>query len=178
MVPIVTHNNPVLRKIAADVPRHMFGTSEFDTIVSDMKKALAGEFDGVALAAPQIGVSLRIFVVSGKMFTEDTDPAQQEDRVFINPVIKKVSRKKIEVEEGCLSVRWKYGLIKRTTNMRIEAWDEKGVPFTYSASGLLAQIFQHEIDHLNGILFTDKATNVRDIDPMTIRKMNNDDHDR
>lgn len=125
-----------------------------------MKTALAGQDDGVAIAAPQIGHSLRIFVVAqraSKQLTEDT--------VFINPEIIRIGKKKEELSEGCLSVRWKYGLVKRSTSATVKALNKDGNEFVMPGRGLLAQIFQHEIDHLNGILFIDKATAVQDIPP-------------
>ena len=67
--------------------------------------------------------------------------------------------------EGCLSVRWLYGKVSRATRASVRAYDEHGEPFTRGASGLLAEIFQHEVDHLDGILFIDKARDIRDIPP-------------
>ena len=135
-----------------------------------MRKALGGEEDGVAIAAPQIGESLRIFIVRGDvlLFAKGKKPSSKEkveDLVFINPEIIKISKKKKKVEEGCLSVRWLYGKVLRSEKMTIGAYNEKGVWIERGASGLLAQIFQHEIDHLDGILFTDKAEDLRDLPP-------------
>ena len=72
--------------------------------------------------------------------------------------------------EGCLSVRWLYGEVKRSTNATILAYDEKGEKFTRGAGGLLAQIFQHETDHLDGILFTDKARNLEEMSPESVNQ--------
>jgi peptide deformylase len=177
MVKIVQKENPVLRGEALPVSEKEIGTIRIKKIISDMKIALAKEDDGVAIAAPQIGVPLRIFVVSGKVahisgqLSED-EPAP-EDSVFINPIIKKLSREKKLTDEGCLSVRYLYGRVKRSTKATIEATDENGQHRTFGASGLLAQIFQHEIDHLNGILFTDNAIDVEEIIPKNITKQKN-----
>lgn len=165
MVQIVQKENPVLRGKALPVAPEAFGSKKLLTVLSHMKKALAKEDDGVAIAAPQIGVPLRIFVVSGKVFTKETDTEQAPDRVFINPELTKLSKEKEWLEEGCLSVRWKYGEVPRARKATVRAFDENGKPFTLGGSGLLAQIFQHEYDHLNGILFTDTARNVRAIPP-------------
>jgi peptide deformylase len=134
-----------------------------------MKSALHQEEDGVAIAAPQIGESLRIFVESGRVkqlidgeYDETNIPA---DKVYINPEIIRLSRKKTKVEEGCLSVRWLYGFVERSEKARICAYDEFGKKFEKGASGLEAQIFQHEVDHLNGILFIDKAENIENLPP-------------
>lgn len=168
MAMIVQKDAPVLREIAKEVPPAYIGTPELNRVLKEMRMALAAEHDGVAIAAPQIGVSLRIFIVSGRLFAEEGD-VPGKDIVFINPVIKKVSRKKEGMEEGCLSVRWKYGTVTRSVKARVDAYDEHGEAFTYNASGLLAQIFQHETDHLDGVLFTDKAENLRDIDPAELK---------
>ena len=69
------------------------------------------------------------------------------------------------MEEGCLSVRWLYGQVDRSERVTLRAYDEKGKKLERGASGLLAQIFQHEVDHLDGILFTDKATQIEDLPP-------------
>jgi peptide deformylase len=150
-------------------------------IISDMKKALATQDDGVAIAAPQIGVSLRIFVVSHKVFELFDDEGDNErpletgdskdDLVFINPEILKLSRDKKWVEEGCLSVRWLYGKVSRSKKAKIKAYNEHGTPFVMGASGLLAQVFQHETDHLNGVLFIDKAKDIEEIPPEKVREV-------
>jgi len=176
MTAIVQTGDPVLRKKAKDVPEKMFGSPELRTIIADMKKALASQEDGVALAAPQIGIPLRIFVVARRVFEMPADPRapkkekaslQETSRaletdvsqplVYINPVLVKVSRTKRSMDEGCLSVRGYYGKVRRAEKASVEALDEHGRRFSRGGSGLLAQIFQHETDHLNGILFTDKT---------------------
>lgn len=167
MVEIVQKDALILRKKATPVAREDIGSERITDILSRMHSSLAAQDDGVALAAPQIGEAVRIFIVSGKVFSEDfehPDPTQP-DRVFINPVVKKVSRTKKVVDEGCLSVRGIYGKVLRATKASVEAYDEKGRRFTLGGAGLLAQIFQHEIDHLNGILFTDTATDLENVPP-------------
>jgi peptide deformylase len=171
MVIIVQKDDPVLRAKAKTVPMEDFGTAKLKKILSDMKVALDSQDDGVALAAPQIGVSLRIFIISGKIFElmhgEGVSVEQKKDIVCINPEIIKLSKTKKEVEEGCLSVRYLYGKIFRSKQAKIRAVDENGELFELGGSGLLAQIFQHETDHLNGVLFIDNATDLQDIPPKT-----------
>src|SRR3989344_4354437 len=150
----------VLRQVAKPVELKDISSKKLGDVIARMKRAVHAEDDGVAIAAPQIGASLRIFVVRGGVI-----PQVPEDRVFINPEIVKASRKKKKMEEGCLSLRYLYGAVERHEKMTIYAWDEKCKKHIIGASGLLAQIFQHEIDHLEGILFTDKAKNVRDLPP-------------
>lgn len=177
MVKIVQKDDPVLRKKAKAVPKAMFGTPELKKIISDMSKAMATQDDGVAIAAPQIGVSLRIFVVSGKVLEmlypgpegdeggEGSDAAPVPDLAFINPKIVKLSREKEEMEEGCLSVRYLYGKTKRSKKARVRAFDVDGREFELGGSGLFAQIFQHEVEHLDGTLFIDHAVDVHDFPP-------------
>jgi peptide deformylase len=162
---IVQKDNPVLRQIAEDVPVSDIKTPKIQKIISDMKKALASQDDGVAIAAPQIAVPLRIFVISGKANDIVKRIEGNADEVYINPVITKISKDRKLVDEGCLSVRYLYGKTKRATRATVEAYNEKGVKFSRGASGLIAQIFQHETDHLNGILFTDHAKQIKDLPP-------------
>ena len=168
MVEIVQKDEPVLRGTAKEVPFDEIGSDEIQNVLRDMSEALASQHDGVAIAAPQIAVPLRIFVISGKILGEDGEVGK--DRIFINPTIKKLSKKREEMDEGCLSVRWKYGLVKRAVKATVQAYDENGTLFTYNGTGLMAQIFQHETDHLDGILFIDKAKNLQDIDPEDLKK--------
>jgi peptide deformylase len=152
IVQIDENPSNVLRKKALPIINGEFNSPELLELISNMRATLANEEDGVALAAPQIGVSKQIFVVSPLAYKKE---AVFTPLVFINPKIIKKSGKKIERQEGCLSVRWVYGKTKRYLSITIEAFDEKGKLFTYGASGLIAHIFQHEIDHLNAILFID-----------------------
>lgn len=168
MVEIVQNGHKVLRQVAKPVAISHVGKKEIQKIISDMKKALASQDDGVAIAAPQIAQSLRIFVVSGKVFHEDFERGKTipkdlpNDMVFINPKFLKISKDKKLLQEGCLSVRPLYGKVRRSTRATVEAYDEHGNKFTKSGSGLLAHIFQHEIDHLDGILFIDKAKDLHE----------------
>lgn len=167
MIDIIQSNNDeenVLRKKAAAVAMSDIESTHIQNVITNMKAAMNSQDDAVAIAAPQIGVSLRIFVVAKRVF-EATDKECSTDMVCINPAITKRSRKKIQADEGCLSVRPLYGFVERAEKVTVEALDEHGKKCIYGASGLLAQIFQHEIDHLDGILFTDKATEVWTFEP-------------
>jgi peptide deformylase len=160
MSPIVQVGESVLRRKADEVPVTDITSPAIQNILKDMEEVLLNEPDGAALAAPQIGVPLRIFVLSRRVFAEDsTHEAASKDPhfVFINPVIIKRSKHKKQLDEGCLSVRGRYGTIVRNSNVTVRAFDEHGHPFTRGAGGLLAQAFQHECDHLEGVLFIDKA---------------------
>ena len=170
---IVQKGEPVLRETARNVPVAEITTPIIQEIIENMKIALDSQDDGVAIAAPQIGVPLRIFVVSRKAEVimkgiekiSDAELMKIPDTVYINPEIIKLSRTKAILDEGCLSVRYLYGKVKRAEKITITAYDENGKKFTKGTSGLLAQIFQHETDHLNGILFIDKADNIVEVLP-------------
>lgn len=143
--------NP-LRQEAKLIKKDEFGTTHLKEIIKAMQSALAKESDGVALAAPQIALPLRIFVISPEAYSED---AKWKPLVFINPRITKLSKKSATMQEGCLSVRWVYGKTTRSINATVEAYDVEGNKFSYGGTGLIAHIFQHEIDHLDGVLFID-----------------------
>jgi len=169
MARLVPEEHPVLHQIAEEVPREDITSPHIQKVIRDMRTALtsydSAGFVGVAIAAPQIGVPLRIFLV------EDTSGGKSASQriptlVAINPRIVKQSKKKKKVGEGCLSVPEHYGVVERSTQASIRAYDEHGEEFERGASGLLAQIFQHECDHLDGILFTDRAENVWHKDEM------------
>ncbi len=174
----------ILRGIAKEIPVEQIKSYRIKTIIREMKGALDGQEDGVAIAAPQIGYSLRIFVISKRIFDinktaptlqsesrpKASAPKRAQDMVFINPRIIKASREKKVVEEGCLSVRFLYGKVSRSNKATIEAYDESGKKVQRGGTGLLAQIFQHEVDHLNGILFIDKAKYVEEILPKQTKR--------
>lgn len=164
---IVQKNDKVLRQKACEVPVDEITSARIQTIIRNMQKALETQSDGVALAAPQIGQPLRIFIISKKAFSiiknEDFEKSHYDDLICINPRIIKRSKKTQLMDEGCLSVRGFYGNVERSNQATIEAYDENGVKFTRGGAGLLAQIFQHEIDHLDGILFIDKAKDLEEI---------------
>jgi peptide deformylase len=177
---IVQNGDPVLRQIATPVLPEQIGSAKLSKILREMSNALEACEDGVAIAAPQIGVGLRIFIVSHRAFQIEKEEIDGEsasdknvykDKIFINPEITKVSRKKILVPEGCLSVRWLYGNVQRHEKATVRAVDEYGKSFTYGASGLMAQIFQHETDHLNGTLFIDTAKDIEEVAPERIEQL-------
>jgi peptide deformylase len=153
----------VLRHDAKEVLKSEFGNEELKKILNDMGEAMEKEKDGVAIAAPQIGISKKIFLVKEIAYDANNKKSKWKPLVFINPKIIKAGKKMEEVEEGCLSVRPLYGTTIRHANVTIEAQDFTGNKFTFGASGLIAQIFQHECDHLEGILFIDHAENIQEI---------------
>lgn len=159
MTKIVQDGDVVLRKMAIEIPLSEIKSPKIKGIIKKMSETIKKREDAVALAAPQIGKSLQIFIVKYKV---ESKP-DFDYKIFINPKIIKISRKKKIVSEGCLSVEGIEGEIKRAEKVVVEAYDEHCKKFIRGTRGLLAQIIQHEIDHLNGILFTDTAKNLHSI---------------
>jgi len=163
---IVQNPHTALRATASPIKKEEISAKPTQDLIAAMKDALKKEHYGVAVAAPQVGESVRLFVVAGHVFAarkaEEYTPEAYPDRVYINPSITSRSRKVRALQEGCLSVRGKWGEVPRHERITLEYLDEAGVKQAYGASGVLAQIFQHEIDHLDGILYIDKAERVWD----------------
>lgn len=162
---LVFVENPVLRENALEVS----DVSDVQGIIKAMKKVLHSEKYGVAIAAPQIGESLRIFIIAGHVFAsrsgEEFDAKVHLDQVFVNPEVVKISKKLVVADEGCLSVPNKYGTkVERNEKITISYLDESGEKHVRGASSFLSRVFQHEIDHLNGILYTDNAIEVIEVD--------------
>ena len=158
MLKILQKGNKILEKKAEEIKSEEIQSAKIKKLTKGMRETLDTQNEGVALAAPQVGESVRLFIVSPKAYKIDEENSQKNQNfVFINPKIIKESKKKEWLEEGCLSVEGLVGKVKRSTNCTIKALDENGKIFTRGAGGILSQIFQHEIDHLNGILFTKKA---------------------
>ena len=160
MATLVPENHPALHAVAAEVTPEELRDGTVTKIVRDMKAALktysVDGFVAVAIAAPQIGVSKRIFLIEDQSDDRDSLPSF----VAINPTIVKSSKKTHLVGEGCLSIPEYYGEVVRHKNVTLRATDEHGAEFERGAGGILAQIIQHENDHLDGILFTDRAEKV------------------
>ena len=125
----------------------------------NMKDTLDSVDRGVAIAAPQIGISKRIFVVAPKVFENEAT-----ETVYINPKISKKSKSQEYMDEGCLSCGSWYGQVERKLQVTLEYQDSTGKKKRRGAGGLLAHIFQHEVDHLDGILFVSKAINLEELD--------------
>jgi peptide deformylase len=161
-VEIINKPHKCLSSKAKEVSADFIVSVEIQQILKDMKEAMESQDDGVAIAAPQINVPLRIFMIAKKAYHKNS---KDMETVFINPKILKLSKDKEYMLEGCLSVRWIYGEVLRSVKCTIEYTDINGKLKTKGASGLISQIFQHEIDHLEGILFDSKAINKEDLPP-------------
>ena len=146
--------NPILRKVAEPVKRSMFGTSELDSLINDMVDTMRDQ-NGVGLAAPQIGIGLRIAVIE---YNPDLPLT-----VYINPKITTLNSG-VEPQgyfEGCLSVPGIRGFVVRPQHVRVDYQDQQGNKHHIEPQGFNATIFQHEFDHLDGLLFLDKVEDTR-----------------
>ncbi|MEK7648384.1 MAG: peptide deformylase [Patescibacteria group bacterium] len=159
-LPIVTihDNNPVLRQRAREVED--FSDPSFQKLIDDMVPIMY-EKDGIGLAAPQVNQSIRLIVTTPDPHNyEYFRQAKHEAIILINPVIIQHSLFKENGDEGCLSVPNLFGSVKRWKSVTITYCDRNGLKKKIKASGLQARVFQHEIDHIDGILFIDKAEKV------------------
>ena len=152
---IVKIGDPVLRKVAAPIEKIDAKTR---TLIDFMEKTMR-KASGLGLAAPQVGYSVRLFIY------DNGDGL----KVLINPVISGERGEQIEPSEGCLSIPGLRGDVVRASELRVKAFDRHGKPFSIKAKDLEARVIQHELDHLNGILFIDRA------DPDTFRWESEDD---
>ncbi len=149
VIPLTRADNPILREKAKKVSKIDAGIQKLiDDMVETMHAAR-----GVGLAAPQVGVPLRLAVV--QLPAEDEDPMAGKLIVLINPEIVKTVGEET-MDEGCLSVPGYVGRVRRAQQITVKALDRHGKPFRLKAEGLLAEAIQHEVDHLNGLLFFDR----------------------
>jgi peptide deformylase len=155
---IVTPPNPTLRKRAARVRAV---TPSIQSLADDMVDTMRAA-PGVGLAAPQVDVSQRLIVVEFADESEDPDDPEQDPKLYvvINPEIVRRSPETVMGTEGCLSLPGVMGEVERHEWVTVKGLDRNGNPFKKQAHGWLGRIFQHEIDHLDGILFIDHATQV------------------
>lgn len=156
---ILTVPDFTLKQIAKPVVN--FNTMELNALIAKMFSIMEAK-DGVGLAAPQIGISLQIFVYGFSVCKRYPDAPPVPKGVAINPQILSVADDLIELEEGCLSVPGRRGLIKRNKAITFSAADATGERYEKTLYDFAARIVQHEIDHLNGILISDRASNLYD----------------
>lgn len=146
ILPVRLYGDPALRRKAEPVT---VVTPDLDALLDDMIETMYDEV-GIGLAAPQVGVGLRVLVV---------DEGKGVARAYLNPVIVEEGGR-VVAEEGCLSLPGIFADVARAEWVVVEAQDPQGAPIRTRASGLLARVFQHEIDHLDGILFIDRLDKV------------------
>ncbi len=147
MLKLVTIPDPILYKKTSLVKKF---DQELSDLVSDMMEACR-HANGIGLAAPQIGKSIRLCVIN-------LEHMGLPPFALVNPKIVKKSWKKVEMEEGCLSIPGVFGMVKRPVKVTVEALNLKGGKNKFEADGMLSRVIQHEIDHLDGILFTTKMS--------------------
>tara|TARA_R110001583_G_scaffold176530_9_gene331240 strand:- start:225 stop:815 length:591 start_codon:yes stop_codon:yes gene_type:complete len=164
ILPIVAYGDPVLKKKAADITKDY---PNFDGIIANMFETMYNAF-GVGLAAPQIGLSIRMFLVDTTPFSEDEDLSEEEQkrlkdfkRVFINAKITKEEGDEWAFNEGCLSIPDVREDVFRQPKITIEYVDENFEPHRETFEGLIARVIQHEYDHIEGTLFTDKLSSLK-----------------
>lgn len=164
ILPIIGYGDPVLRKkgevIAKDHPN-------LKEIVANMYDTMYNAY-GVGLAAPQVGLSLRLFTIDTSPFSDDEDLSKEEQellanfkKTFINPVILKEEGEEWGFNEGCLSIPEVREDVYRHEKITIEYYDEDFNKYTDVYDGLIARVIQHEYDHIEGVLFTDKISSLK-----------------
>ncbi len=155
--PIVIYGSPLLRRVSQDINKDF---PELDKLIEDMFETMAIS-DGVGLAAPQIGKSIRLFVIDGTPMAEDDPSLEGFKKVFINAKILEEEGDKWGFSEGCLSIPEIREEVMRQEKVTIEYYDENFVYHKETFDGVKARIIQHEYDHLEGILFVDKVSPIR-----------------
>jgi peptide deformylase len=155
---IVTLPDPVLKRKAHTVTNF---DKNLQVLLDDMVETMR-DAPGVGLAAPQIGLSERIIVIEyyEREVDEEVEEAPKKVWAVVNPEITKASEEKLMGVEGCLSIPGLIGEVERHAEVHVKGLNRHGKPMKVKAKGWLARIFQHEIDHLNGILFTERATQI------------------
>jgi len=157
ILPIIVYGNPILRKVSENITPEYPKLKE---LIADMWETLYFT-DGVGLAAPQIGLNIRMFLIDSDVFTEDEPSCKGFKKVFINAKILKTSGDDWSFSEGCLSVPTIREDVLRPSKVKIQYQDENFKTFTEEYDGLRARIIQHEYDHLEGKLFIDKINMLR-----------------
>ncbi len=158
ILPIYIYGQPVLRKVAEDIDSSY---PELGQLIQNMWETLA-ESDGVGLAAPQIGLSIRLVVIDLDTISDDMSEYSGFKRVYINPHIVEFDDTETQsAEEGCLSLPGIHEKVTRPTRIRVNYLDEQFQPHDEWVEGFLARVMQHEFDHLEGRVFTDHVKGLR-----------------
>lgn len=158
ILPIVTLPATSLRRGSTEIDREFLSNPEFKELIKNIIPTMYHD-DGIGIAAPQVGYNIRLCIIG-----REAIPGKKEDLILINPTWEKTSRKKDSDLEGCLSVPKTYGKVTRYKDIQAKAWNENGEEIKFEAHGWFARVIQHEIDHLDGILFIDKARGIYTID--------------
>ena len=164
VLPIVAYGDPVLKIKAKEIAKEY---PNLKALIANMEETMHGAF-GVGLAAPQIGLPIRMFLVDASPFADD-DVLDDDERAllenfkhtFINPTILEESGDEWAFNEGCLSIPDVREDVFRKPNIKVEYFDENFKKHTMELDGLAARVFQHEYDHIEGVLFTDKLSSLK-----------------
>ena len=164
VLPIVAYGDPVLRKVGKEIDKD---SPKLNELISNMWETMYNA-SGVGLAAPQIGLPVRLFLVDATPFSEDEELSEKErtalegfKEVFINPKIEEETGNDWVFNEGCLSIPDIREDVTRKDTITISYWDENFQKHTETYDGILARIIQHEYDHIEGVLFTDKLSSLK-----------------
>lgn len=158
ILPIYTFGQPVLRKEAGEIDSSYPG---LDKLIGDMYETL-DRSEGIGLAAPQVGLPVRLVVINLNPLAEDMPEYKGYVHAFINPYIEEYDDTQTDVsEEGCLSIPGIHESVRRPTRIRVTYLDEQFQPHDEWVGGYLARVMQHEFDHLDGVLFTDHLQGLR-----------------
>ena len=157
ILPIYVYGQPVLRKVAEDITPDYLGLKE---LIANMFETM-DHAEGVGLAAPQIGLPIRVVVVDLDVLSEDYPEYKNFRKAYINPHILEVSGEEISMEEGCLSLPGIHEPVRRPTRIRVSYLDEDFQPHDEWVEGYLARVMQHEFDHLDGKMFVDHLSMLR-----------------
>ena len=153
-LPIVAYGDPVLKKVAVDIDENY---PELPALIENMFETMYNA-SGVGLAAPQVGLSIRLFVIDATPFADEDASLATFKKAFINPVITEESGKEWKFNEGCLSIPDIREDVSRKAQIKISYYDEKWLHHEETYNGLAARVIQHEYDHIEGKLFTDRIS--------------------
>lgn len=164
ILPIVAYGDPVLRKVGVEIDKDY---PKLDELIANMRETMY-KASGLGLAAPQIGKSIRLFIIDASPFEDDKELEEEErkflanfNHVFINPKILKEEGDEWAFNEGCLSIPDVREDVFRQEQITVEYQDESFEKHTMTLNGLAARVFQHEYDHIEGVLFTDKLSSLK-----------------
>lgn len=159
ILPITAYGHPILRKVAKNIDKDY---PYLDTLIADMFETMYAT-SGVGLAAPQINLSIRLLVIDATPYAEEDQQARGFKRVMINPHIVEETGDEWVHNEGCLSIPDIREDVSRKPNIRIQYYNEKWEFFDERYTSVMARIIQHEYDHLEGVLFVDRVSNLRKV---------------
>ena len=156
-LPIIAYGHPVLRKKADDITK---GYPNLDELIANMFETMYNA-QGVGLAAPQVGLSIRLFVIDASPFADEDSELENFKKVFINAHVIDEEGEKWDFNEGCLSIPDIREDVSRHQTLKLSYYDENWQHHEETFSGLAARVIQHEYDHIDGKLFTDKLSPLR-----------------